>query len=81
MVEWEYDAGWRVPNGGIESNDEWSDDKDYALEILVDLLNSHGSYEDGDNTSDLPFLIRRTKAGPVEHVRVDPQPHETGDTQ
>ena len=75
--EWEYDAGWRAPNGEIESNEEWSDDKDYALDILADLLNSHGSYEDGDNTADLPFLIRRTKAGAVEPVQVDPQPHET----
>jgi len=77
--EWEYDAGWRAPNGEIESNEEWSDDKDYALDILADLLNSHGSYEDGDNTADLPFLIRRTKAGAVEPVQVDPQPHETGE--
>ena len=77
--EWEYDAGWRAPNGEIESNGEWSDDKDFSLDILADLLNSHGSYEDGNNTSDLPFLIRRTKAGAVEPVQVGPQPKGKAD--
>ena len=76
--EWEYDAGWRAPNGEIESNGEWSDDKDFSLDILAYLLNSNGSYEDSDNTSDIPFLIRRTKAGIVEPIRVVPQPHEGG---